>query len=163
MVKVSSASGAGEDTTSVALECSTGGINRNASWLLIDSSLKLSNRSLWNSSVGGGINLSERSLGLASTGSGNVWVVFFELLSVLFSILESIDFETSVTSAGSCVTVDELRFRELEELSGLDEMSTLHSSGGGESPAGSTLTLVLDWVDGTLGSPVDTSGEVFFR
>merc|ERR1719453_1211371 len=50
--------------------------------------------------------------------------------------------------------------REGVKLSGLDEVSTLNGTSGGESPEGSALSLVLDWGDGTLGSPVDGVGEV---
>jgi len=42
----------------------------------------------------------------------------------------------------------------------LDEVSTLNGTSGGESPAGSALSLVLNWGDGTLGSPVNGISEV---
>jgi len=50
--------------------------------------------------------------------------------------------------------------REGVKLSGLDEVSTLNGTSGGESPAGSALSLVLDWGDSTLGSPVLGISEV---
>ena len=54
------------------------------------------------------------------------------------------------------VAVNKLLLRELKELSSLEEMSTLHGSSGGESPARPTLALVLNWVDSTLVSPVNS-------
>ena len=39
-------------------------------------------------------------------------------------------------------------------------MISLHGGGGGESPAGATFPLILNWVDGSLGSPVNGSRKV---
>jgi len=43
----------------------------------------------------------------------------------------------------------------------LDEMVSFHGSNGGERPAGTTLTLVLDVVGSSKFNPVDVIGEVF--
>merc|ERR1712166_619213 len=37
-------------------------------------------------------------------------------------------------------------------------MSTFHSSDGRESPAGTALSLVLNWVNSSLLSPVNSGG-----
>ena len=54
--------------------------------------------------------------------------------------------------------------RKAQELASGSEVSVFHSSGGGESPAGTAVSLVLDGVDTTLGSPVPSTisrgGEV---
>jgi hypothetical protein len=60
-------------------------------------------------------------------GSTSVWVSSFELKSIVLSILESIYFETSVTSRRFGVAINELLLRELKKLSSGNEMSTLHS------------------------------------
>jgi hypothetical protein len=57
------------------------------------------------------------------------------------------------------VAVNKLLLSERQKSSGLDEVTTLEGSSGGERPAGSTLSLVLDSVDGSSGSPVETSGR----
>jgi hypothetical protein len=61
---------------------------------------------------------------------------------------------TVATSAGG-IAVNDLLLREGKEMSSLDEVVSLNGAGGRESPAGSALSLVLNWVDGTLGSPVN--------
>jgi len=50
-------------------------------------------------------------------------------------------------------------FGEAEELASGNFVTTLHGTSGGERPAGTTLALILDGGDGTLGAPVD-SGRV---
>jgi len=52
--------------------------------------------------------------------------------------------------------INELRLGTLEKSTTFNGVSTLHSSGGGESPAGTALSLVLDTVDSSSLSPVDT-------
>jgi len=49
---------------------------------------------------------------------------------MLLEVLESIDLKSSVTSVRFWIAINEVRLGELEEVSGLDEMSTLHGSGG---------------------------------
>ena len=56
--------------------------------------------------------------------------------------------------------VDEILFREGDELAGGLCVLTLKRAGGGESPAGSALTLVLDGGDESLLPPVDGRGDV---
>jgi hypothetical protein len=51
-----------------------------------------------------------------------------------------------------------LRLRQFKESVGFDEVSTFQSSYGRESPAGTALSLVLNWVNSSLLSPVDLSG-----
>ena len=58
------------------------------------------------------------------------------------------------------VAVDEFLLRDGEKSAGLDLPCALHSTGGGEGPAGSALSLVLDWGDSTCGSPVDAGWDV---
>ena len=55
--------------------------------------------------------------------------------------------------------VDEVLLAQRHQLPGLPERLSLQSSGGRESPARSTLTLVLDVGDRALGPPVESLGE----
>lgn len=55
-------------------------------------------------------------------------------------------------------TVDQLLLREGQQDVLGDLVETLKGAGGGESPAGAAVTLVLDGGDGTLGSPVEGLG-----
>lgn len=100
------------------------------------------------------------SLGLASSVSGGVWVVAGELESVVLDVLESVVHQTSVTSVVSVAggAVDELLFGQVEELTLGLEPGTFESTVGRESPAGTARSLVFDWVDGTLFSPIDGTG-----
>jgi hypothetical protein len=55
-------------------------------------------------------------------------------------------------------TIDELLLSEREERSSLDEVSAFHGHVGREGPARSALSLVLNRVDSSLGSPVVAVG-----
>lgn len=45
------------------------------------------------------------------------------------------------------------------QSAGFKEVESFNSSGGGEGPAGTALALVFNGGDGTLGSPIDGSGD----
>merc|ERR1711939_292604 len=92
--------------------------------------------------------------------SSFVWVVGLEHEWVLLDVFEGVVHKTSIAALVNMVAVDELLLGEGLEFVGGEEHGALNGTGGGESPAGSALSLVLDWGDGTLGSPVDGVGEV---
>ncbi len=76
-------------------------------------------------------------------------------------ILEGPGHETT-SGAGALSAVDavnELLLRELNKGVSSKEVGTLHGSSGGEGPARSTLSLVLDGSDGSLGGPVNGGRE----
>ena len=161
VVEVLSASG-GDDTTSVALEDELVGLDGNGDWSLGDGSLELGGR------LGDVLEASDLTntlgfvvLALSSHAStGGVWVIALELKWVGLDVLEGVVHKTTVAALVNHVAVDELLLGEGLELAGGKEFSTLDGTGGGESPAGTALTLVLNWGDGTLGDPVDGVGEV---
>jgi len=160
VIEVSSTVRGIQDSGLVVLEVGIG-LNSNASWLGIDGSLQLLVRSLWNGSVGSGLHDLLISGGLArSTGSSSVWVRGLELLWVSLCIGESMSLKSTIATSVLLNAINELLFGELEKLSSLNEMLSLHGGGGRESPAGTTLTLVLDWVNGSLSSPVNGGREV---
>ena len=109
------------------------------------------------------------SLVVARAILSSVWVVVLsheiELLGVGQGLVHDTTLATLgvVASSDSVVAaVNELLLREGGEDSGLLEVSSLERSSGGEGPARSALTLVLDSSDGALVSPVNGvgSGEV---
>ena len=75
-------------------------------------------------------------------------------------VVEGVGLPSTTTSIRCLITIDKLLLREAKKLSSLDKVMTFNSSSGRERPARSTLSLVLDGVDCTLGSPVDFGGEV---
>jgi hypothetical protein len=65
----------------------------------------------------------------------------------------------TVATVAGLNTVNKLLLSEREQVAGLDLPGAFKSGNGGEGPAGTALTLVLDGVDGTGVDPVDTLGE----
>lgn len=68
--------------------------------------------------------------------------------------------ESTVTSEAVGITINKLLLRKVKKFLRSSKVSVLSTSGGTESPARSTSALVLDRVDTTVFSPVD-SGIVF--
>merc|ERR1712039_421585 len=94
-----------------------------------------------------------------STSSRGVRISFLGDHRGLLSVLESVVHETTIAAGVDGGALDELFLREGNEVSGSEEVSTLERTGGGESPAGTALSLVLDGGNGTLGNPVDLVSE----
>lgn len=163
VVEVGTARGIIEDTRGVHLEDHSVGLDGDGGGGLGDGSLKLVLRVGGDVGVGGNLDLLLGGDGLAGTGdtrAGGVRVVRLELLRVLLKVVEGVGLPATVATIGGLVARDNLLLGEGEELAGLEEVSTLDGAGGGEGPAGTASGLVLDGVDGTLGSPVDLSGEI---
>jgi hypothetical protein len=101
-------------------------------------------------------------VGVISAGTINarVGVAFLRHGAMVLVVAESLTLPATVATAADFITVDELLLREGEEITGRNLHGTFEGTSGGESPAGTTLTLILDGVDGTLGDPVDAIGEV---
>jgi len=73
---------------------------------------------------------------VASTVLGSVGIVRFEFKTVLAGILNSEVWPASLASITSRASaVNDLLFREGEELTVVDEVETFEDTGGGESPA----------------------------
>ena len=72
-------------------------------------------------------------------------------------IIESSILITTVATITFIVmaAVDKLLLRELQKVSAADLEAGFHASHGRESPARTTLTLILDWVNCTICSPVN--------
>jgi len=164
VIHLSSALGGGDDTTGVLMEGWLVSLNTNGDWLLGNGSLKLIWGVLWNILRLGDLNLTFGLVVLAveEWGLGSVWVVGLGLHGVALGVLEGSVWHTTVATkvAIEVGAVNELLFGEGDEVASGEEMSTFHSTGGRERPAGTALTLVLDWGNGTLGSPVDGGWDV---
>jgi hypothetical protein len=156
VIEVRSFSAVVEDTTGVTLEIVVGSIDGNASWSSGDGGFQGVNTVVLDSSVGCSFDLSLEFFSIAMfTSLGSVWVSRFELHSVGSSINESLSLKSTIAPTVLLIAINELLFSELEKCSGLDEMSTLHGSSGGKGPAGTALSLVLNWVDSSFKSPVN--------
>ena len=160
MVEVGAASGGVEDAGLVKLEGELVGLDGDGDGLLGDGGLELGD------GVGGDVRvvvnevLLEGGVGLAGAGdagAGSVRVVGLELVGGGLEVLEGGVLPATVATEGGVVARDDLLLGHGDELAGLDEVSTLEGSDGGEGPAGTAASLVLDAVDGTLGPPVDVS------
>lgn len=85
-----------------------------------------------------------------------VWVSLFGGDAVALNVIEG---STHVASAASVAsvsrTVDQVLFRQREELTSRDLASTFDSASRGEGPAGAAATLVLDTSNGSTGNPID--------
>ncbi len=169
VVQVSTAS-TSEDTRLVELEGRLVGFDGNRDWLLVQGRHHGGIRVLGDISVGDWSNASDLgNLGVASTsslgGARDIWVSSFSAdTAILLDPLESIIHQTTIAAHVSAavlevVTVNKVLFREgLQGLVGI-EISTFQSTSGGERPARTALTLVLDTSDGTSRHPVNSSGE----
>jgi len=104
--------------------------------------------------VASGVNLTLGSISDAVTILGGVRVVRLELDGVALGISEGPSLVTTVATEVEGGAVNELLLGERKEFTSQDLVSTLHSTRGGERPAGTALTLILNGGDGTLGSPV---------
>jgi hypothetical protein len=139
----------------VRLEVSVSSVDWNTGWASKDGSLEGAVASGWKGGKGSNSNESLWGVSTARSSLSNVWVVSLKFLFVAFEVFESPDLKTSIASTGLCIAIDKVRFGKLDKVVSLEEMGTFKSSGGGESPAWSALSLVLDWVNGSISSPVN--------
>ena len=158
VVKVISTITVVEDSTFVSMENATLSINGNASWSRSDGGFQCGDTVFFDMRVGTNSDNFLGFLGFARFSFSNVWIILFEFHWVFRSILESSGLTTTIATMTFSIAINELRFSELEKLSSLDKVSTLHDSRGSESPAGTAVSLVLNWVNSSLLSPVDLSG-----
>jgi len=95
---------------------------------------------------------------LAGSADGSVWIRGISVLSSgLDEVLIGVGWVSSVASLVDLVTINELLHGELDEWVSSDLPLGLNRLSGGERPARSTLLLVVDWGQGTLGAPVEGS------
>jgi len=93
---------------------------------------------------------------------GGVWVRDLSVdPSVGDNVGHGLSHETSLASLVSLGSgaIHQVLLRERVEFPGGEEVAPLSGTSGRERPARSALSLVLDWGDGTLGSPIPRSGS----
>lgn len=161
MVKLCSASGRVQDTWGILLKDSFISFNSDWDWLFCNCSHQLRSRFSWNSCVTLSFNLSTVFACLARLGLGSVNVIWFKILSVESSISEGTWLPSSVTSSTCCYAINKLLFGKRKECSGFNEVFSFNGSCGWKSPAWTTLTLVFNWVNSSLSSPVNWSSKVW--
>lgn len=160
VVKSSSTSWVVHNTSSVSSEVWVSSSNGDRNWALVDSGNELVNRSGWHLMDGGDVDLSRELGGSASLVRGLIWIVALKNLSVLLNVLHTILGKTTLATVADVIAVNELLLSELDEVSGLNSVMTLNVGSGSERPARSAHSLVLNWVDCSLLSPVDGSSVV---
>jgi hypothetical protein len=96
------------------------------------------------------------------TVSSSVWVVSLGHEWGGFDVFESVVHKATVAYVVLLRAVNELLLRVGGEDSGGDLLDIFDGFGDGESPAWSTLSLVLDWSDSTFGNPVVFVSKVGF-
>jgi hypothetical protein len=154
MVEVGSTGRSGEDTRAVHLEGSLVGFDSDGGRGNGDGSLKGGGVTLSNVIVVGGLNGSGLLI-FASRLSSNVGVVCLRDGGVRFEELEGEVHRTTIASIVSCGAINELLLGEAHKFLVGSEVGTFHSTGGGESPARSAASLVLNGGDTSSGNPVD--------
>jgi hypothetical protein len=135
MIELSSTGGGIQDTRSVLLENGLVSFDGDSNWSLGNSSLQLVHTSWGDSMISFDINISGSFGIFASSSNSFVWILRLKLLSMFLSILEGVGLPSTTASVGRRIAVNKLLLSEWEKFSSFDEMSTLNSSSGRESPA----------------------------
>lgn len=123
------------DASEVELPLKTSGVDSNGDWTLLEGLGK----GLW--VLGGDIGetgqLGDSTLGVASAVSASVWVGRLSVHLGAFGIGEGLVHETTIATLVALRgrAVNELLLREGLELVVLEEVGSLHGTGGGEGPA----------------------------
>ena len=149
-----------ENALIVELERTARSINTNSNWLLFNSSHQLVVILLSNSSLAYNRDSSLCFIGTTNSSlctiSTCVRIVSLEFDRICHSIHEC--FLWLTTFATIIVTlfwaIYKLLFWELYQVSSFNKVSTFHWSSWCECPAWSTVTLVLNWGNSTLITPV---------
>lgn len=160
MIEWSSACGRVNNTWSILLENSGVSFNGDRNWLFGNGGLELGGRVGWNCCVWCYFNLSLVFWFLASLGHSSVDVGTFKVFWFRFSVDEGVWLPSSLASVWSSVAINELLFGEGKKSSSLNEVSSFNGSSSWECPAWSALSLIFNWVDCSLGSPVNWISEV---
>jgi len=87
----------------------------------------------------------------------DVWIVGFvheEAVLVLLDVVEGAGHETSIAAIASSNAVNKVLFRKAVKFARFSSIATFGGLDGGEGPAGTALSLVLDWVTAAFVTPV---------
>jgi len=89
---------------------------------------------------------------------GNIWIVGFvhEFAAlVVLDVVEGVGHETSIAGIAGGNAVDKVLFREAVKFAGFGSIATFSRLDGGEGPAGTALSLILDGIAASFFTPVD--------
>jgi hypothetical protein len=146
----------------VELEGRLRSINSNASGTQIDLGLEVVLVSLVHVDVGLEGSSAVGSFVVASSVLSGVGVAGFGVNSLVGDdVVHGLGHESSIASLVSLAggAIHQVLFRQRNELLGGDEVASLSGSSGGERPARSALSLVLDGGNGSSGVPVPAGGK----
>jgi hypothetical protein len=94
---------------------------------------------------------------LTSSISGGVWISSFGWDTVLLDPSQSVGHLTTVTSVVTVLgAVNQILLGESGQSTSSELVSTFNGTGSGESPTGSAVSLVLNWGNSSLSSPIPT-------
>lgn len=159
MIKLGSAISCLKNTRAVGLESSC--IDSNWNWLLLESCCHLGGASS-NIMVWGYVGYTFAWVILAGWVISIVWVVTFSLEFLGFKILESVVHKSTVASLVSVWSwaINKLLFREWGKRVSSKFVGSFNWTCGGESPAWSALSLVLNTGNYSFSNPVNGRFEV---
>jgi hypothetical protein len=162
VVKLGSTISTVKNTRCVSLENWFIGFNSDGDWSDGNGSLK-SFASSWGNGVDetdGNVSLSEEWLqGLAPSILSSVWVFSLKSLWMFVDVVHGIWLVSTIATLALKVAVNHLLLSKRKKCTSLEGVVSFNSSSGREGPAWSALTLVLNSVDNTFGSPVNISCE----
>ena len=141
-----------DNTTGVINESVAASFDANGDGRNVKGGLELGNAVVGDGLVGN--NGDGTVVGSASTITTSVLVLALEHDRSSLSVIEGFVLPSTVATGVLSYAVNELLFGEGEKFTSGEEVSTFHSTSGGERPAGTALTLTFDSGDGTFGSPV---------
>ena len=166
VIESSAAVGVVEDTVTVHLEAELVSFDENGEWLLGKTGLHLVDIACGHTVALADCDGSVRerivfaSWNLAS--AGDVWVdrLKISISCVLVISVSPVRISTIAAHVELGSARDELLFGERFQSSSGDEVSTFEDTSGGERPARSALSLILNWGDTTKSSPVNGSWSI---
>jgi hypothetical protein len=135
VVEGGSASGGVEDSSGVSLEDRGVSLNGDGDGLSGNGGHELSFGVGWNVLVSENVEESLRGVVFAGSLFGGVWVGSLKLGLVGLEVGEGVCLPSTVASVRGLVAVDDFLLGDGDEVSGLEEMSTLNTGNSSESPA----------------------------
>lgn len=155
MVKLGSTVRAWNDTTSIALENISIGFNSYRYWLFCYGRFKLTRIVFRDIDESTYTNFTLSSAIFTFSINCSVGVVRFEFKFGSSYILKGGIHPSTIATSIISITVNKLLFWKRIESTCLNGIHTFNSGNRWESPAWTALTLILNWINSTLCSPVN--------